>query len=176
MGSNPTRYTGWPGHYNNVGCSARLEISFELNLLPSVNKVTLLLFFVLHETVSSYTLTSLIDNEKHESLRDAIIVLCAEVRSLGDRSVNIRVDPTPGLTALENDPIFRKSGIHLDIGRLKNIKKNLVAESALKELGLEFLHLYPEGGPVTKVSLALATATTDTVVCLPGKYGHNRIK
>ncbi len=38
----PARYSGWPGHYNNVGCSARLEISFELNLLPRVNKVTLL--------------------------------------------------------------------------------------------------------------------------------------
>ncbi len=38
----PARYSGWPGHYNNVGCSARLEISFELNLLQRVNKVTLL--------------------------------------------------------------------------------------------------------------------------------------
>ncbi len=38
------KYSGWPGHYNNVGCSARLEISFELNLLPRVNKVTLLYF------------------------------------------------------------------------------------------------------------------------------------
>ncbi len=36
--------SGWPGHYNNVGCSARLEISFELNLLLRVNKVTLLYF------------------------------------------------------------------------------------------------------------------------------------
>ncbi len=26
----PARYSGWPGHYNNVKCSARLEISFEL--------------------------------------------------------------------------------------------------------------------------------------------------
>ncbi len=23
--------SGWPGHYNNVGCSARLKTSFELN-------------------------------------------------------------------------------------------------------------------------------------------------
>ncbi len=40
-------YSGWPGHYNNVGCSARFEISFELNLLPRVNKVTLLLLWLL---------------------------------------------------------------------------------------------------------------------------------
>ncbi len=26
----PAWYSGWPGHYNNVGCSARLEISFVL--------------------------------------------------------------------------------------------------------------------------------------------------
>ncbi len=44
----PARYSGWPGHYNNVGCSARLEISFELNLLPRVNKVTLLYFTLLY--------------------------------------------------------------------------------------------------------------------------------
>ncbi len=24
-------YSGWPGHYNNVGCSVKMEISFELN-------------------------------------------------------------------------------------------------------------------------------------------------
>ncbi len=25
------RYSRWPSHYNNVGCSSQLEISFELN-------------------------------------------------------------------------------------------------------------------------------------------------
>ncbi len=27
----PAMYSRWHGHYNNVGCSVRLEISFELN-------------------------------------------------------------------------------------------------------------------------------------------------
>ncbi len=27
----PAMYSGWPGHYNNVGCLARLDISLELN-------------------------------------------------------------------------------------------------------------------------------------------------
>ncbi len=31
LDSNPIRYSGWPGHYNNVRCSARLKTSFELN-------------------------------------------------------------------------------------------------------------------------------------------------
>ncbi len=58
----PARYSGWPSHYNNVGCSARLEIRFELNLLPRVNKVTLLyalnVFLELphlHTQLSTYT-------------------------------------------------------------------------------------------------------------------------
>ncbi len=46
--SFPARYSGWPSHYNNVGCLARLEISFELNLLPRVHKVTLLYFTLLY--------------------------------------------------------------------------------------------------------------------------------
>ncbi len=48
----PARYSGWPGHYNNVRCSARLEISFELNLFPRVNKV-ILLYFSAHTGVIS---------------------------------------------------------------------------------------------------------------------------
>ena len=45
------------------------------------------------------------------------------------------------------------------MGRPKNLNKNPVAESAIKELGLECLHLPPEGGPLSKVQLALATAS-----------------
>ncbi len=39
-------FKSWPGTVGgpDVGCSARFEISFELNLLPRVNKVTLLYF------------------------------------------------------------------------------------------------------------------------------------
>ncbi len=46
---------GGPGHYNNVGCSARLEISFELNLLQRVNQVTLLYFTLISRLLISFT-------------------------------------------------------------------------------------------------------------------------
>ncbi|KAK2569603.1 hypothetical protein P5673_005430 [Acropora cervicornis] len=39
------------------------------------------LILVLRETVSSYTLTTLIQSEKHEDLRNALIVLCSQLRS-----------------------------------------------------------------------------------------------
>ena len=57
-----------------------------------------------------------------------------------------------------NDPILQKSSISLEIGRIKNKNKNPVAERAVEELGLEILHICPEGGPISRFNLALATA------------------
>ena len=45
---------------------------------------------------------------------------------------------------------------------VKNPNKNPVAERAIEELGLELLNLSPEGGPVSDVTLALATANTNS--------------
>ncbi len=114
--------------------------------------------FVLRETVSSFTVTCIIPDERHESLRDALIMCCAEIRSLGDSGSSVRVDPAPGLVKLKNDPMLSRFGIELVVGNAKNPNKNPVAEHAIRELGSEFLNISPEGGPVTKVTLALATA------------------
>ena len=120
------------------------------------------LILVLRETVSSYTLTTLIKSEKHEDLRNGLIVLCSQLRSLHDGGVTVRVDPAPGFCALVTDPILLSHGITLEIGRVKNPNKNPVAEHAIEELGLELLNLSPEGGPVSDVTLALATANTNS--------------
>ena len=120
------------------------------------------LVLVLRETVSSYTLTCFIENEKHNQLRDSILVLCAEVRSLGDGGIRIRVDPAPGLQALISDPILNQYGISLEMGHAKNVNKNPVAEHAIQEIGVELLHLSPDGGPISKVTLALATANLNS--------------
>ena len=120
------------------------------------------LILVLRETVSSYTLTTLIKSEKHEDLRNGLIVLCSQLRSLHDGGVTVRVDPAPGFCALATDPILLSHGITLEIGRVKNPNKNPVAERAIEELGLELLNLSPEGGPVSDVTLALATANTNS--------------
>ena len=120
------------------------------------------LILVLRETVSSYTLTTLVKSEKHEDLRNALIVLCSQLRSLHDGGVTVRVDPAPGFCALASDPILLSHGITLEIGRVKNPNKNPVAERAIEELGLELLNLSPEGGPVSDITLALATANTNS--------------
>ena len=76
--------------------------------------------------------------------------------------MTVRVDPAPGFCALATDPILLSHVIILEIGRVKNPNKNPVAERAIEELGLELLNLSPEGGPVSDVTLALATANTNS--------------
>ena len=118
--------------------------------------------FVLRECTSSFTLATIIEGERHEHLRNALLSLCAEVRSLGDKPIVVRVDPAPGFCSLSNDSILLQHGIQLDIGSIKNINKNPVAERAIEELGLELLHLSPNGGPFSKVSLSIATANLNS--------------
>ena len=66
------------------------------------------LIFVLREVVTSYTTTMLIENEKHESLRDALIRVCVELIPLdGPPPVN-RTDPAPGFQALVADKLLAK--------------------------------------------------------------------
>lgn len=113
---------------------------------------------VLRETVSSYTLTCFVPSEKSVDLRDALVTLCSDFLPLGHTGISIRVDPAPAFVALHSDPFLKKHGIHLDIGMAKNSNKNPVAERAVEELGLECLHLCPEGSHLSATTLALATS------------------
>ena len=112
---------------------------------------------VLRDTVSCYTKTINIADDKRDTLRTALLTLCSELGCLGDAGITIRVDGAPGFTILANDTNFQKHGIKLEIGNVKNRNKNPVAEKAVQELGLELLHLIPEGGPISEINLALST-------------------
>ena len=79
--------------------------------------------------------------------------MCAEIRLLGDNPITVRVDPAPGFVALVNDSDLAMYGIRLEIGHVKNVNKNQVAEHAIKELGIEVLHLSPDSGHVSTVTL-----------------------
>jgi hypothetical protein len=45
---------------------------------------------------------------------------------------------------------------------VKNVNKNPVAEKCIAELGDELLRVSPEGGAVSPVTLAIATANLNT--------------
>jgi hypothetical protein len=146
-----------PAHVHpQSSCPApdRLGVSFCLDIMKRNKQLVV----VLRETVSAFSFTMFVTDEKRDSMRNAILTLCADVRSLGDQNIYIRVDPAPGLSSLASDPILQAHGIQVVIGQAKNVNKNPVAERCIQELGLECLKLCPEGGPLTAVSLALATA------------------
>ena len=116
------------------------------------------LILVLRETVSPYTAASLNENEKHDTLRDALARLCIELHPIDGPSAVIRTDPTPAFVALKSDPVLQRLNISLDIGRVKNINKNPEAKNAIPELHDELFRQQPGGGPVSHLELATAVA------------------
>ena len=120
------------------------------------------LIFVLRETVTSYTSSLFLENERHQTLRDAIIKLCVEMRPMDGPPAVIRTDPAPGFKALVNDPLLKKHRITIELGYAKNPNKNPVAERAVQELENELLRQEPLGGSVSPLTLAVATSALNS--------------
>ena len=115
------------------------------------------LIFVIRETVTAYTSSILIPDERADTLRDALLQLCLPLRPLEGPLAVVRTDPAPGFVALRNDDLLRRQGVELELGHAKNVNKNPVAEKAIRELEDELLRDDPHGGPITPLALALAT-------------------
>lgn len=92
------------------------------------------LILVLRETTTSFMTSCLIDNERHDTLRDALIRLCIEFRPLDGPPAVIRTDPAPGFTRLAQDELLQNHRLSIEVGRIKNPNKNPVAEKAVREL------------------------------------------
>ena len=116
------------------------------------------LILVLRECVTSFTATTLLEDERHHTLRDAIIRLCIQMRPLDGPPAVVRTDPAPGFKALTEDQQLKHHRITLDLGHPKNRNKNPVAERAVQEFENELLRHDPLGGPVSLLTLAVATA------------------
>ena len=123
----------------------RIGVSFAAYVLKQNRQLIL----VLRETISSYTVACIIENEKHDTMRDALARLCIELHPLNGPNAVIRVDPAPGFVALKNDAVLKQLRISLEIGRVKNVNKNPVPEKAISELRDELLRHQPGVGSVT---------------------------
>ena len=53
---------------------------------------------LLRKTVTSFTTDCVIDNEKYETLRDALARLCVSLHPLDGSPAEIIVDPAPGFS------------------------------------------------------------------------------
>ena len=120
------------------------------------------LIFVLREVVTSFTGTCLLQNEQHQTLRDALLQLCISLKPLDDPPDVVRVDPAPGFQSIWDDELLGRHGIQIELGSAKNPNKNPVAEKAVQELEAKVLCLNPSGGPTNPVQLAVATALLNT--------------
>ncbi|XP_066017570.1 uncharacterized protein [Pocillopora verrucosa] len=120
------------------------------------------LIFVLRETVTSYTSSLFLENERHQTLLDAIIKLCVEMRPMDGPPAVIRTDPAPGFKALVNDSLLQKHRITIELGHAKNPNKNPVAERAVQELENELLRQEPLGSSVSPLTLAVATSALNS--------------
>ena len=122
------------------------------------------LILVLRECVTSYTVTCFVNDERRDTLRESLIQLCIGLRPLDGPHAVIRTDPAPGFAALVNDTLLNKYRLTIELGRVKNINKNPVAEKAIRELEGEILHQQPSGGTITQVLLSIATANLNARV------------
>ena len=129
-------------------------ISFAADVIKRERQLVL----VLRECVTSFTTACLVDDERHGTLRDALVRLCIEMRPLDGPPAVIRTDPAPGFTALANDDLLKKYKLTIEIGRVKNRNKNPVADRAIQEVEDELLRLDPLCATITPLSLAIAVA------------------
>ena len=74
-------------------------VSFAADVIKPSRQLVL----VLRECVTSFTATTLLEDERHHIQRDAIIRLCAQLRPLDGPSAVLRTDLAPGFKALAED-------------------------------------------------------------------------
>ncbi len=118
--------------------------------------------FVMRDTLSAFTITSIISDEKQDPLRTAIVEAVSSIRANPITLVTIRIDNAPGLIALKGDVLLEKFNIVLDFGRVHNKNKNPVGEKTIRELGGEMLRYNPNGGPFSISELAYITNTLNS--------------
>ncbi|VDI36804.1 Hypothetical predicted protein [Mytilus galloprovincialis] len=101
------------------------------------------LILVVRETVTSYTSTCFIKDEKLAFKRSKCVV--------------VRVDPAPGFRPLCDDSYLKQLNISIEIGRVKNRNKNPVADKAIAELEDELLREERDHSPLSENTLVIAT-------------------
>lgn len=141
-----------------------LGTHFACDVLRRANQV----IFVVRDEFSSFTIARLIDNEKCNTIRDAIIETTAELRS--PHGCVIRADGA--LQPLQHDKILQQKRLIIEIGRLKNRNKNPVAEKAIQELEIELKKSLPDGRSTDSCELACITAILNHRIRNRGLSAH----
>ena len=94
---------------------------------------------MLCETVTAYTVAIILENERTNTLRDALICSMIELCPLDGPPALVRTDPAPGFESLAADDMLRRHNIQLELGRAKNKNKNPIADTGIQEFEEELL-------------------------------------
>ena len=113
--------------------------------------------FIAREKLSSFTVTKIIPNETHETLREAIITSTSEI--IPEDGLLMQVDNACSLLKLVGDAELGRHHIRLDPARKKNKDSNPIGEKAVKEFRQEKLRFKPEGGAISEIERAVITAS-----------------
>ena len=89
---------------------------------------------VLRECTTSFTVSFLIPDERHDTLRDALTWLIIDLHPLDGPRAIVRVDPAPGFASMSSNDSLKHLKVAIEVGRVKNNNKNPVAEKAVREL------------------------------------------
>ena len=143
---------------------AGVGVAFAADVLRRARQVIM----VVRETVTSYTFTQLIEDEKQGSIRSSLICLCTPLQPLQGPPSIIRTDCAPTFKSLVNDDQLRTQNLCVELGRTVNVNKNPVAERAIQELEAEISRLDPTNNPISASLLAIATANLNHQIRRPG--------
>ena len=105
-----------------------------------------------------------INDETRDTLRYTLLMLCVALRPLDGPPAVVRTDPATGFQELSNDEVLKQHRIAVEIGRVKNVNKNPVAERAIQELEDEILRMDPLCKTVTPISLSLAVSALNSKI------------
>ena len=108
---------------------------------------------------TSFTTALIISDQKADTLRSALLETTSLIRL---PSCTVRIDNAPGFLPLKGDSVLLSHGIQLDLGRVKNVNKNPVAEKSNQELQRELLRIDPSGAAVTQSTLRSALKNLNT--------------
>ena len=131
-----------------------VRVSFAADVIKRLRQSIL----VLRECTASFTASSLIPDERNDTLRDALTRLIIGLHPLYGLRAIVRVDPAPGFVSMSSNDSLKDLNVTIEAGQVKNKNNNPVAEKAIRELEEELVSQEPGGCPVSEIGLAMATA------------------
>ena len=119
---------------------------------------------LLRESITSFTVGTIVKDEKAATLRDGLLLLTSRLRSQQGPSAIIRTDPASSFRSLVGDELLQKYNLQIQLGDEKNINKNPIAESSIQELHHELKKLQPGGGKITETTLSQALSNMNGLI------------